>query len=347
MSDNPEQQQPQQPHHHGIEVLPFDEKKKKSLVSRVIVAIVLAVTGLPSLAFGGWVFFAFISFFLLVAIYEFIHARGKKYNWFVWVFTYFITLSYVYWAFAKSNLSASQEPGYVFSLEAGFREPMISWYAIIGSLGVYFALSIFDENFDLFDVVYLFAMGILVGLGFQCLLFLRYYPLAIAGFNQDDFFFRFFSSTYLFLFVMISAFGNDIMAYFVGVTIGRHKMSKRVSPNKSWEGFFGGWILGGLLTFGFACLVEGCGHPMLHNLLVFGPDSKWWAIFILSMTLPLIGDLGDLTLSLIKRYFGIKDYSHLLAAHGGVLDRVDSLMFCCIFASALLVIFEKGSSFFA
>ena len=86
---------------------------------------------------------------------------------------------------------------------------------------------------------------------------------------------------------------------------------------------------------------------VLHNLPIFGPDSKWWALVFLSFTLPLIGVVGDLTLSLIKRHFGIKDYSHLLAAHGGVLDRVDSLMFCCIFASAFIVVFEKGGAFFA
>lgn len=331
---------------HSI-INPLDEKKKKSMVSRVVVGVILAVLGLPSLAFGGWVFFVFISFFLGFAIYEFIHATGKKYHWFVWVFTYVITISYVYWAFVKSNLTASKEPGYVFHLEAGFQEPMLSWYAIIGSLGVYFAFSIFHKDFDIFDVMYLFGMGILVGLGFQCLLFLRYYPIAITPGKDGDYFFTFCSSMFLFVFVLISAFGNDIMAYFVGVFFGKHKMSARVSPNKSWEGFFGGWILGGLLTFGFACLVEACGNPMLFNLRIFGDDSKWWAVLILSFTLPLIGVLGDLVLSLIKRYFGIKDYGKLLAAHGGVLDRVDSLMFCCIFASALLVIFEKGSSFFA
>ena len=330
--------------HHHIEVNALDEKKKKSMKSRIIVGLILAITGLPAMFFGGWFFFAFITFFLVFAIYEFLTAPRKKYPWYVWVFTYILAISYVYWAFVKSNLVAyrADPASYVFSLETHFDEPAISWYAVIGSLGVYLAFSICHEDFTVFDVFYLFSMSILVGLGFQCLMFLRYHTLQAMPALVDDRLFQWMTSSFLFLFVLIATFGNDIMAYFVGVFFGKHKMSSRVSPNKSWEGFFGGWILGGLLAFGFACLVEATGHPVLHSLPLFGENSRWWAIVTLSFGLPLIGVLGDFALSLIKRYFGIKDYGTLLAAHGGVLDRVDSLMFCCIFASAFVVVFEKG-----
>ena len=344
---NNENKEPQ--HHHAPIVNQLDDKKKKSMKSRIIVGVILAVTGLPATFFGGWVYFAFISFFLAFAIYELIHAPRKKYPWFVWVFTYILTLSYVYWAFVKSNIAAYKlDPeNYVFSLETHFDEPSVSWYTVIGSLGAYFIFSLIDKDFDLFDVFYLFAMSFLVGIGFQCIMFLRYHPLQSTPWLADDNMFKFLGSTALFFFVLIATFGNDIMAYFVGVFFGKHKMSPRVSPNKSWEGFFGGWLLGGLVSLGYAMIVEGCGNPVLHNLPIFGPDSKWWALVFLSFTLPLIGVVGDLTLSLIKRHFGIKDYSNLLAAHGGVLDRVDSLMFCCIFASAFIVVFEKGGAFFA
>lgn len=337
-------------HHHPlIEVNPLDEGKKKNMKSRIIVGLILAVLGFPAMFFGGWIFFAFISFFLGFAIYEFIHATGKKYHWFVWVFTYVVAISYVYWAFIKSNLMAhrADPANYVFDLEAHFSEPMISWYTVIGSLGVYFAFSIFHKDFDIFDVVYLFAMCILVGLGFQCMLFLRFHPVQATPALIDDKLFRWCTSSFLFMFVLVATFGNDMMAYFVGVFFGKHKMSPRVSPKKSWEGFFGGWILGGALAFGFAALVECLGHPVLSTLPLFGGETKWWAITFLSFTLPLIGVLGDLALSLIKRYFNIKDYGKLLAAHGGVLDRVDSLMFCCIFAATFVVVFEKGIGFFA
>ena len=327
----------------------LDEGKKKSMKSRIIVGVLLAVTGFPALFFGGYVFFVFISFFLGFAIFEFINIRRKKYTWDVWVFSYIITISYVYWAFVKSNLQGYFEDpaNYVFSLEGHFMQPGISWYAIILSLGVYFLFALIHKDFDVIDMFLLFSMGILVGLGFQCMLFLRYHTVAINPGLVDDKLFMWMTSSFLFIYVVAGTFGNDMMAYFVGVFFGKHKMSPRVSPNKSWEGFFGGWILGGALAFGFACLVEGCGHPILHTVRIFGENSMWWAIVLLSFSLPFVGVLGDFSFSLIKRYFGIKDYGRLLAAHGGVLDRVDSLIFCCILSSLLIVIFENGIHFFA
>lgn len=335
--------------HPHFEVNHLDEKKKKSMKSRIIVGVILAFTGFPSLFLGGWLYFVFISFFMVFAVYEILNAPQKKYHWGVWVFTFFITIAYVYWGLVKSNIQAylASPSTYSFALENHFIEPGISWYAIIGALGAYFLFGLLFKDFTIHDITYLFAMSIFVGMGFQCMFFLRYHPLAITVFANDDYLFRFMTSAFLFVYVVIATFGNDTMAYFVGVFFGKHKMSARVSPNKSWEGFFGGWILGGGLAFGFACLVEGCGHPILRNVPMFGENSMWWAWFLLSFTLPLIGVLGDLSLSLVKRYFGIKDYGKLLAAHGGVLDRVDSLTFCCIYTSILLVIFEKGVSFFA
>ena len=335
--------------HRPFEVNQLDEKKKKSMKSRVIVGVILAVTGLPAVFLGGWFFFVFISFFLGFAIFEAINTPRKKYHWTVWAFTYVITVSYVYWGLIKSNIQAylASPETYAFSLENHFVEPGISWYAIIASLGVYFLIGLFHKDFTIHDITFLFAMSIFVGMGFQCMLFMRFHPLALANYADNDYVYRFVISAFLFLYVVIATFGNDTMAYFVGVLFGKHKMSARVSPNKSWEGFFGGVILGGGLAFAFACIVEACGHPILQSLRLFGPDGKWWAWAILSFTIPLIGVLGDLSLSLIKRHYGIKDYGRLLAAHGGVLDRVDSLTFCCIYTSILLVIFEKGVSFFA
>lgn len=340
-----------QPRRHHVNEL--DEGKKKSMKSRIIVGVILAVVAIPAVFLGGWFYFALISFFFFFATYEFIHAPRKKYPWYIWVVTYIVTTSYLYWAFAKSNISAykADPQNFVFSLEDHFDEPSVSWYTLIGSLGIYFIVSILNKDFDFFDVCYLFAMSFLVGLGFQCLLFMRYHPIQQGLIHYGDFAngngYRFLASSTLLFFVVICAFGNDIMAYFVGVFFGKHKMSPRVSPNKSWEGFFGGWILGGLLALGFAMIIEATGKPVIPSLPIFGPDSKWYAVVFLSFTLPLIGVIGDLTFSLVKRHFGIKDYSRLLAAHGGVLDRVDSLLFCSVFASSFIVVFEKGGSFFA
>lgn len=329
-----------------LEPIKLDEKKKKSLASRIFFGALIAIVGIPALMFGGWFFFGLIMAFFLFAIYEFIHLPGKKYHWVIWAFTYIITISYVLWVYVKANVQAYQAnpEGFVLVLESEFVEPGLSWYAIILSLGFYITAALVSKTFNFQDAIFLFTMSILVGFGFQSILFLRYHPF--YGVTDPDNFFRWVSSAFLLAFVIVATFGNDTMAYFVGIFFGHHKMNSPISPNKSWEGFFGGWILGGLLAFAFAAIVESCGYPILAGLRIFGPDSKWWGVVLLSFTLPLIGTLGDFAFSLIKRTYGVKDYGKLLGAHGGVLDRVDSLIFCCIAASILLVVIQKGVNFF-
>lgn len=336
-----------------IEPNQLDEKKKASMKSRVIVGLILAAVGLPCMFLGSYPFFVFISFFLIFAVFEIIRAKGKRYAWPVWVATYILAFTYVYWGFIRGNITAWRDAvhnntEFVFTLETHWATPYFSLYASLTGLGFYFVVSIFHKDFDFSDIAYFFTMTILVGIGFQCMLFLRFCPLAefFQAAASPEPFVRFFTSAFLFMFVMIGCFGNDIMAYFVGVFFGKHKMNPRVSPNKSWEGFFGGWILGGLLAFGFAMIVDACGYPLLPTMVIFTERSSWWMVAILSFTLPLIGVVGDLSFSLIKRYFGFKDYGNLLKAHGGVLDRADSLIFCCIYGAILVTVFQMGVSFF-
>ena len=336
----------------------LDEKKKASLLSRVIIGVILAATGIPAMILGSWYFLGYVAFFLLFAIYEILHATGKKYGWYIYVFTFAITLSYVFWFLIKSNISEyfllkdqGLESQFAISLENWYEQPYLSIYGMLLSLLVYFMFSLFVKDFDFNDVAYFFMMTILVGIGFQSMLFLRYVPThsfvhahPLSPITDP---FRYWGSLILFFYVIIATFGNDIGAYFVGVFFGKHKMLPRISPNKTWEGFVGGWLFGGTLALGFVMINEVNGFPILSSLRVFGPDSKWYLIVLLSYTLPLVANIGDFSMSLIKRHFGFKDYGKLLGAHGGVLDRVDSLMFSCAFASVLVVIFENGWRFFA
>ena len=102
---------------------------------------------------------------------------------------------------------------------------------------------------------------------------------------------------------------NDVFAYLVGVTLGKHRLCERISPKKSWEGFFGGLIgaVGVAVLFGY--LFEG-------NLLVWGG---------LGLVAALAGVAGDLVESLIKREVGVKDSGKMMPGHGGFLDRFDAL----------------------
>ena len=108
----------------------------------------------------------------------------------------------------------------------------------------------------------------------------------------------------------------DTGAYFTGVAIGKHKMAPVISPKKSWEGLIGGIISSLLVVFGVCMLYRYCFDIKVNivNALIITP------IFV------LIGVMGDLTASLIKRKCGIKDFGRLIPGHGGVLDRFDSIL---------------------
>jgi phosphatidate cytidylyltransferase len=108
----------------------------------------------------------------------------------------------------------------------------------------------------------------------------------------------------------------DSAAYIFGRWLGRHKLAARLSPKKTWEGFVGG-IVGGAF---FSALLAMVWH------LGAGPQSlvNWHTGAVLGALVGLVGPIGDLGISMLKRQTGLKDSGELLAGHGGVLDRIDS-----------------------
>lgn len=129
---------------------------------------------------------------------------------------------------------------------------------------------------------------------------------------------------YLILIPMIASWASDSLAYFVGKNLGKHKLAPKISPNKTVEGSIGG-ILGGIigmLIFGFITNSI-IGIPVLLLVIIGGLGS-------------IIGQIGDLCFSMMKRQTGIKDYSNLIPGHGGILDRFDSIIFNAPIALALL-----------
>lgn len=112
-------------------------------------------------------------------------------------------------------------------------------------------------------------------------------------------------------FALFITFGSDTAAFFVGRTLGRHRLAPRISPGKTWEGAIAG-IFGAIIV------------GLLFTMLV--PLSYGQAIF-LSLLVSILGQLGDLVESLLKRNMGVKDSSKLIPGHGGFLDRIDSIVF--------------------
>jgi phosphatidate cytidylyltransferase len=115
----------------------------------------------------------------------------------------------------------------------------------------------------------------------------------------------------------ILSFACDTFAYFTGLTLGKHKLAPKVSPKKTVEGSIGG--LAGNVVCGVAF-----AYVMDHW---FGGSIGYGPMAALALVCGVVAQVGDLSFSLIKREFGIKDYGHLFLAHGGVLDRFDSVLF--------------------
>lgn len=122
---------------------------------------------------------------------------------------------------------------------------------------------------------------------------------------------------------------GDIGGYVAGVLFGKHKMAPRISPKKTWEGFAGS------VVFGIAGAI-----PLVIWLL----HVPFWVGIILGAVLVVAGACGDLIESLIKRDVGIKDMSSFLPGHGGVMDRLDSLLVAAPFAWFIMVLFVPGGA---
>lgn len=122
----------------------------------------------------------------------------------------------------------------------------------------------------------------------------------------------------------------DSGAYAVGRRIGRHKLSPRVSPKKSWEGYLAGIVTAALFT------------PLLALLWSFrAPEITPLMGLIVGVPLAIITPLGDLGESMIKRQFGMKDSSNLIPGHGGFMDRIDSWLWAAALGYYLVVLLSK------
>jgi phosphatidate cytidylyltransferase len=124
------------------------------------------------------------------------------------------------------------------------------------------------------------------------------------------------------LFIFAVVWGTDILAYFVGRAIGGPKLAPRISPGKTWSGAIGGTLAG----IAAACILTAA---------VFAHFALWTVL--IALLLSVASQIGDLFESFIKRRFGVKDSSRLIPGHGGVMDRVDGLVFAC-FAAFLLTL---------
>lgn len=152
-----------------------------------------------------------------------------------------------------------------------------------------------EEKYTTHEAIYLFGSILFLSLFCKSLIFLRM------------------KNVWILVYLIFIAIFTDTFAYLIGKAIGHHKCSPIISPNKTWEGCIGGSVMGILIS-------------TLFYLFMVG-DLSIPKILLISTLLSVVGQLGDLVFSKIKRENKIKDFSHIIPGHGGILDRVDSLVF--------------------
>lgn len=205
----------------------------------------------------------------------------------------------------------STEPIILYGLWAG-----LVWWVIAICLVVMFPISAYAWSTS---TIIAMLFGILIIIPFYCGIMV----LRTIGYHSNAFF-----GAWCLLYVMLLVWGADSGAYVFGRAIGRNKMASKVSPSKTWEGLVGGLVTAGIISWLFRLFAP---VPVMPDYLL-----------VISIIIVVVSVFGDLTESMFKRQSGIKDSSHLIPGHGGVLDRIDSLTAAIpVFAALNLLFFHS------
>lgn len=251
---------------------------------RILSAIILIIVFVPFLIVGELPFSLFMSFLSVFALYELLRVREskKEFPFLLKLIAYFLT---IYFCLYNTN-TIEFRYSFDYRVMAGiiflFLTPMVLIHD--------------SKRYNLNDALFLIGSVLFLGLSFNLITITRNYDINYI--------------CYLLIITTIT----DTFALLTGLLIGKHKMSPKISPKKTYEGLIGGVFMG---TFISVCFYHTVINP--HVSLVI--------LILCSVLLCLIGQLGDLVFSSIKRYYEVKDFSNLIPGHGGILDRFDSLIF--------------------
>jgi len=262
---------------------------------------ITALWGIPLLVaiiwFGEpWLFTTFVAIWGLLAVIEFFRLVSKLKVSPIYMFGILWTLFFI--VMRNPLLPDLIEPYFDFSLVA----PVLFSAGIIISLTVLLARK---EKFNAFPAwAWTFAGILYVG-------WLLGYIVALRGIEDGR--------NWVF-YALFCTFGSDTAAFFIGRAIGKHKLAPSISPGKTWEGAIGG-LLGAVgVSFLF----------LLSTPVSLASQLNWWQAIVLGLLVSVFGQVGDLVESLLKRNAGAKDSGTLIPGHGGILDRMDSIVFAVV-----------------
>lgn len=269
----------------------------KKLITRTITGIVLVIVMLTSILVSEYSFVVLFLFILAASIFEFTSLFTQSEVQPNKFFSYLASMA----LFAASFLVAKG------ILEIKYLLALLPVFLMVMAAELYRKKQRPVENIaiTLFTVIY-------VALPLSLINFLVYPEILNKSAYTPTLLIALFSLIWIY----------DSGAYLVGVSIGRHRLFERISPKKSWEGAIGGTIIAIIASY----FISG-----------FVPEIKLVHWIFISILTVVSATFGDLTESMFKRYFGIKDSGSLLPGHGGMLDRFDSLFF----AAPVIVVYLK------
>ena len=257
---------------------------------RIISAVVLLAIFIPILLIGKIPYAILMTILAWMGLYELLKARKSKkpFPFFMKILSYILVMLFMITNFQLTNAVTL----YDLSFYLDYRIIAIFIFAYI--MPIVFIND--NKKYNLNDALFLIGSTLFIGLSFSLLVLLRNLSLVYI--------------VYIFLIATMT----DTFALFTGSRIGRNKLAPDISPNKTIEGSIGGSLMGTIVASVF--LIES-GFVGASSL----------SIVIMTFILTVIGQIGDLVFSAIKRYYNTKDFSNLIPGHGGILDRLDSIIF--------------------
>lgn len=266
------------------------------LGTRVIAALILAAIGIPAVILGGMLYFLVITLFLCLAAWEYVQLFKTA-------------------GFQASSLFVVGGTAALLVSRAYFPADAGAVLAILILAGMGWHLVAYEEGRDQAATDFAVTLG-----GFLYLGWLGAYLIDLRNLPNG---------MWWFWLILPSVWIADSAAYFIGKAFGKQPLSPRLSPKKTWEGYWGGVLFGTLGGAGLALLCHWLGDL----------DILWWKGAAVGLMLAVLTTLGDLGESMIKRQAGVKDSSNLIPGHGGFFDRFDTWLWGGVIGYFLIVWF--------
>lgn len=301
--------------------------KKRTITGLIMAAILIPLLTIPVLL---ETFQVVVIIGVIIAVFEMAKLfNSEKEKGFSFTFILLLVTLLVYFITAGFRLG-TDEFDLSFSVGNNFT-PII----MLVFLGVFIA-SIFIKNFKVNDIGKVFITAFFVGIGSASIVILRVMGVRFI------------------VYLLLIASVTDIFAYIFGIKFGKHKMAPTISPKKSWEGAIAGAIIATIVAGSFGLFYGELFKGELfninnHNTILAGISNlgslskveQGFIIYPLAFFGSIVGQLGDLFASKLKRNYEAKDFGNIFPGHGGVLDRFDSAFFVAMFLVAIFILLSK------